>query len=112
MNGKGLFSCGNERGNVYVSQRPSADFHINDPIKIGCYVIADNVKDSDLTNRGFTFQNDLTEASISQCKRRAEDLGSSYFLVSAPPDKDKPKNRGGAGYIPDRGNRVLRAYLH
>jgi len=94
VNGKGLFSCGNERGNVYVSQRPSADFHVKDPIQIGCYVIADNVKDSDLTNRGFTFQNDLTEASISQCKRRAEDLGSSYFLVSAP-QPGKPNNRGG-----------------
>ena len=94
LNGAGLFSCGNERGNVYVSQRPSADFHINDPIKIGCYVIADNVKDSDLMNRGFTFQDDLSEASISQCKRRAEDLGSSYFLVSAP-QPGKPNNRGG-----------------
>ena len=94
VRGMGLFSCGNERGNVYVSQRPSADFNVKDPIKIGCYVIADNVKDSDLTNRGFTFQDDLTEASISQCKRRAEDLGSSYFLVSAP-QPGKPNNRGG-----------------
>jgi hypothetical protein len=94
VNGKGLFSCGNERGNVYVSQRPSADFNVTDPIKMGCYVIANNVKDSDITNRGFIFQDDLTEASISQCKRRAEDLGSSYFLVSAP-QFGKPNNRGG-----------------
>jgi len=94
VNGKGLFSCGNERGNVYVAQRPSADFNVEDPIKMGCYVIADNVKDIDITNRGFTFQDDLTEASISQCKRRAEDLGSSYFLVSAP-QPGKPNNRGG-----------------
>ena len=94
VNGMGLFSCGNERGNVYVSQRPSADFHVKDPIKMGCYVIADNIKDIDITNRGFTFQDDLTEASISQCKRRAEDLGSSYFLVSAP-QPGKPNNRGG-----------------
>jgi hypothetical protein len=99
MNGKGLFSCGNERGNVYVSQRPSADFNISTEgdagaIQMGCYVIADNVKDRDLTNRGFTFQDDLSEASISQCKRRAEDLGSSYFLVSAP-QPGKPNNRGG-----------------
>ena len=65
VNGKGLFSCGNERGNVYVSQRPSADFRVDDPIKMGCYVIANNVKDSDITNRGFIFQDDLTEASIS-----------------------------------------------
>lgn len=95
---KGLFSCGNERGNVYVSERPSADFQFPesgvDTIKMGCYVISDNVTDSDLTNRGFTFQEDLSEASISQCKRRAEDLGSAYFLISAP-EKDKPNNRGG-----------------
>jgi hypothetical protein len=99
VNGKGLFSCGNERTNVYVSQRPSADFQFPgqdgvDTIQMGCYVIADNVKDSDIKNRGFTFQDDLTEASISQCKRRAEDLGSSYFLVSAP-QPGKPNNRGG-----------------
>ena len=94
VNGMGLFSCGNERGNVYVAQRPSADFNVKDPIQMGCYVIADNVKDVDMKNRGFTFQDDLTEASISQCKRRAEDLGSSYFLVSAP-QPGKPNNRGG-----------------
>lgn len=100
VRGMGLFSCDNERGNVYVSQRPSADFKITTGnatgvVKMGCYVITDNVKYSDLPNHGFTFQTDLTEASISQCKRRAEDLGSSYFLVSAPPDENKPKNRGG-----------------
>ena len=98
LGGKGLFSCGNERGNVFVKERPSADFQFPgsgvDTIQMGCYVLGDNVTDSDLTNRGFTFQNDLFEASISQCKRRAEDLGSSYFLVSAP-EKDKPNNRGG-----------------
>ena len=96
--GRGMFSCGNERGNVYVKERPSADFQFTgsgvDTIQMGCYVLGDNVKDSDLANRGFTFQDDLSEASISQCKRRAEDLGSSYFLVSAP-EKDKPNNRGG-----------------
>ena len=95
---KGLFSCGNERGNVYVSERPSADFQFPgsgvDTIQMGCYVIGDDVTDSHLTNRGFTFQHDLYEASISQCKRRAEDLGSTYFLISAP-EKDKPNNRGG-----------------
>ena len=95
VNGMGMFSCGNERGNVYVSQRPSADFHVKDPpVPMGCYVIADNMDDVDMKNRGFTFQDDLTEASISQCKRRAEDLGSSYFLVSAP-QPGKPNNRGG-----------------
>jgi hypothetical protein len=96
--GRGLFSCGNERGNVFVKERPSADFQFPgsgvDTIQMGCYVIADKVTDSDLTNRGFTFQDDLSEASISQCKRRAEDLGSSYFLVGAP-EPGKPNNRGG-----------------
>lgn len=98
LNRKGLFSCGNERGNVYVSERPSADFQFPgsgvDTIQMGCYVIADKVTDSDLANRGFTFQDDLHEATISKCKRRAEDLGSSYFLISAP-EKDKPNNQGG-----------------
>lgn len=94
VNEKGIFSCGNERSNVYVSERPSADFHISDPIQRGCYVIADNVEERDIKNRGFIFQEDMTEVSISQCKRRAEDLGSSYFLVSAP-KPGKPNNRGG-----------------
>jgi len=92
--GRGLFSCANERGNVYVKERPSADFNMNDKIKMGCYVLGDNVEDKDLTDRGFTFQHDLSEASISQCKRRAEDLGSSYFLVGAP-EPGNPNNRGG-----------------
>jgi len=98
VGGKGLFSCGNERGNVYVGERPSADFQFPaggvDTIQMGCYVISDNVTDSDLTNRGFTFQDDLNEASISQCKRRTEDLGSSYFFISGP-EKNKPNNKGG-----------------
>jgi hypothetical protein len=97
VGGKGLFSCGNERGNVYVAERPSADFQFPgsgvDTIQIGCYVLGDNVTDSVLANRGFTYQEDLNEASISQCKRRAEDLGSSYFLISAT-ERDKPNNSG------------------
>jgi hypothetical protein len=98
---RGLFSCGNERGNVYVGERPTADFDLNDPyIKVGCYLIPDGITDSDLKNRQFTFQQDLREASISQCKRRAEDLGSSCFFISAPDadidaDINKPKNKGG-----------------
>lgn len=95
---KGLFSCGNERGNVIVTERPSADFQFPssnvDTLEMGCYVMADNVGDAELTNRGFKFQEDLREASISQCKRRTEDLGRTYFLLSAP-DKGKPNNRGG-----------------
>lgn len=98
VGGKGLFSCGNESGNVYVTERPSADFQFPasgvDTIQIGCYVLGDNVTDSDLKNRGFIYQMDLNEASISQCKRRAEDLGSSYFLVGAPQTKSAPNNRG------------------
>jgi hypothetical protein len=94
---RGLFSCGNERGNVYVGERPTADFDLNDSyIKVGCYLIPDGITDSDLKNRQFTFQADLSEASISQCKRRAEDLGSSCFFISAPDtDIDKPSNKGG-----------------
>jgi hypothetical protein len=116
VRGMGLFSCDNERGNVYVGQRPSADFKITTDgevgaVQMGCYVIADKVKDSDLTNRGFTFQTDLTEASISQCKRRAEDLGSSYFLVSSPPDENKPKNRGGCWIYTGSGNPNINGIL-
>ena len=111
VNGMGMFSCGNERGNVYVSQRPSADFHVKDPpVPMGCYVIADNIKDIDITNRGFTFQDDLTEASISQCKRRAEDLGSSYFLVSAP-QPGKPNNRGGCWIYTGSGEPNIKGML-
>jgi hypothetical protein len=110
VNGMGLFSCGNERGNVYVTQRPSADFRLDDPIVMGCYVIGDDVTDSEITNRGFTFQNDLTEASISQCKRRAEDLGSSYFLVSAP-QPGKPNNRGGCWIYTGEGEPNIKGIL-
>ncbi len=99
VGGRGLFSCGNEGGNVYVTERPSADFQFPgsgvDTIKIGCYVLDDKVNDNDLINRGFIYQLDLNEASISQCKRRAEDLGSSYFLVSAPETTSASNNRGG-----------------
>jgi hypothetical protein len=87
--GKGLFSCDNERGNVFVSQRPSADFQISnsdDTIKNGCY-IAKKVPD------GFTRQTDLGDASISQCKRRAEDLGSSHFFLSPSENNNQP-NQG------------------
>lgn len=91
------FSCGNERGNVIVTERPSADFRFDsEGITIGCYEVNNNVTDSQITNRGFTFQEDLTEASISQCKRRAEDLGSSYFLLSSPQSGGgKETHRGG-----------------
>ena len=104
---RGLFSCGNERGNVYVGERPTADFQLDDPdIKVGCYVIPDDITDSDLKNRQFTFQDDLSEASISQCKRRAEDLGSAYFLISAP-EPGKPNNKGGCWVYTGNGKPYL-----
>ena len=97
-NRTGLFSCGNESKNIIVSQRPSADFQFTnqgvDTHEMGCYTIPSNVSDRDFQNRGFTFQEDLFEASISQCKRRAEDLGSSYFMISGG-EKGAPSNRGG-----------------
>lgn len=97
-NRDGLYSCGNESKNIFVSQRPSADFQFTgqgvDTLEIGCYSIPGHIYDRDFENRGFTFQDDLFEASISQCKRRAEDLGSSYFMISGA-EPGKPANRGG-----------------
>lgn len=111
VQGKGLFSCGNESGNVYVTERPSADFYLNDPdIKMGCYVLADNVTEDNLTNRGFTFQEDLHEASISQCKRRAEDLGSSYFMISAL-NQDRPNDKGGCWVYTSKNNLNIKGLL-
>jgi hypothetical protein len=111
VQGKGLFSCGNEGGNVYVTERPSADFYLNDPdITMGCYVLADKVTDDDLTDRGFTFQPDLHEASISQCKRRAEDLGSSYFMISAL-NKNRPNNKGGCWVYTSRDKLNIKGLL-
>ena len=93
----GLFSCGNESSNIFVTQRPSADFEFKgtnpDTLEMGCYVISKNISDADIVNRGFTFQEDLFESSIAQCKRRAEDLGKSYFMIAGP-DPGKPANRG------------------
>jgi len=97
-NRSGLFSCNNENKNIFVTQKPSADFQFTnqgvDTHQIGCYTIPNNVYEKDFENRGFQFQEDLFEATISQCKRRAEDLGSSYFFITAP-EKGSPPNRGG-----------------
>jgi hypothetical protein len=99
-NRSGIFSCNNENKNIFVTEKPSADFQFKnqgvDTLEIGCYTIPNNLwnPEKDFENRGFTFQEDLFEASISQCKRRAEDLGSSYFMISAP-EKGAPANRGG-----------------
>lgn len=87
---KGLFSCGNERGNVYVSERPSADFNTSSTLKNGCYIVKHDSKGGSV---GFTPQNDLGDASISQCKRRAEDLGSSHFFL-APSENQNQPNQG------------------
>lgn len=109
---RGLFSCGNERGNVYVGERPTADFDLNNSyIKVGCYLIPDGITDSHLKNRQFTFQEDLSEASISQCKRRAEDLGSSCFFISAPDTVDKPSNKGGCWIYTGHGQPYLDGIL-
>jgi hypothetical protein len=107
----GLFSCGNERTNVFVKDRPSADFDTS--IKTnrqGCYIVNDNAKESTFKDRGFVFQEDMANASISQCKRRAEDLGSSYFLVSAP-EPGGPDNRGGCWIYTGAGEPNLNGLL-
>ena len=107
----GLFSCDNERKNVFVKERPAADFDMS--IKTnrqGCYIVNDNVKESTFKDRGFTFQSDMMNVSISQCKRRAEDLGSSYFLVSAP-DGGQPANRGGCWIYTGSGEPNLNGLL-
>ena len=107
----GLFSCGNERANVFVKERPSADFDTS--IKTnrqGCYIVDDKATDRTFNDRGFVFQDDLANASISQCKRRAEDLGSSYFLVSAA-ESSGPENRGGCWIYTGSGEPNLNGLL-
>jgi len=95
VNPNGMFSCGNESTNVFVKERPSADFDTSAKTnRQGCYVVDEGVKDSTFKERGFEFQADLANVSISQCKRRAEDLGASYFLIS-PPESGQPANKGG-----------------
>jgi hypothetical protein len=107
----GLFSCDNERKNVFVKERPSADFDIsNKTNRQGCYIVNENARPSTFTERGFIFQNDLTNVSISQCKRRAEDLGSSYFLVSAP-NSGQPADRGGCWIYTGSGEPNLNGLL-
>ena len=107
----GLFSCGNERTNVFVKDRPSADFDTS--IKTnrqGCYIVNDKATDQTFKDRGFVFQADLANVSISQCKRRAEDLGSSYFLVSDP-ESSGPENRGGCWIYTGSGEPSLNGLL-
>jgi hypothetical protein len=107
----GLFSCGNERTNVFVKDRPSADFDTS--IKTnrqGCYIVDDKATDRTFKDRGFVFQEDMANASISQCKRRAEDLGSSYFLISAP-ESSGPENRGGCWIYTGTGEPNLNGLL-
>ena len=86
-NKNGYYSCGSEGMNVYVNERPSAAFEMQEngnSAKNGCYIFDDSINDSELRHRGFLLQTDLTNASIAQCKRRAEDMGKSLFLLTPP----------------------------
>lgn len=86
-NRNGYYSCGSEGMNVYVNERPSVPFEMQEngnSAKNGCYIFDDSINDSELRNRGFLLQTDLTNASIAQCKRRAEDMGKSLFLLTPP----------------------------
>ena len=97
---KGLFSCGNERGIVYVTERPSADFDMSNTTKNGCYTIRYDSKGGSFD---FTEQRDLKNASISQCKRRAEDMNSSHFLI-APSENENQPNQGACWVYTGNGN--------
>ena len=88
----GLFSCGNESKNVAVKERPAADFDFeSNPYKQGCFV----VKPGKLKS-GFSRQEDLGKTSISKCKRRAEDLGRSFFFMA---DNDEVRKNTADCYI-------------
>lgn len=80
----GLFSCGNESKNIAVKERPAADFDFeSNPYKQGCFVVKPGKSISaDLVKSGFSRQEDLGKTSISKCKRRAEDLGRSFFFMA------------------------------
>jgi hypothetical protein len=97
---KGRFSCGNERGNVYVTERPSADFDTSNATKNGCYTVRTDSKGGSFD---FKEQRDLGDASISQCKRRAEDMGSSHFLIAPSVNQNQP-NQGACLVYTGNGN--------
>ena len=97
---KGLFSCGNERGNVYVTERPSADFDMSNTTKSGCYTVRYDSKGGSFD---FSEQRDLGDASISQCKRRAEDMGSSHFIIAPSKNQNQP-NQGECWVYTGNGN--------
>jgi hypothetical protein len=97
---KGMFSCGNERGIVYVTERPSADFDMSNTTKSGCYTVRYSNKGGSFD---FTEQRDLGDASISQCKRRAEDMGSSHFLIAPSVNQNQP-NQGACLVYTGNGN--------
>lgn len=99
-NRKGLFSCGNERGNVYVTERPSADFDMSNTAKNGCYTVRTDPKGSSFD---FMEQPDLGDGTISQCKRRAEDMGSSHFLIAPSVNQNQP-NQGTCYVYTGNGN--------
>lgn len=97
---KGLFSCGNERGNVYVTERPSADFDMSNTAKNGCYTVRQSSKGGSFD---FMEQPDLGDGTISQCKRRAEDMGSSHFLIAPSVNQNQP-NQGTCYVYTGNGN--------
>ena len=97
---KGRFSCGNERGNVYVTERPSADFDMSNATKSGCYTVRYSSKGGSFD---FSEQRDLGDASISQCKRRAEDMGSSHFIIAPSKNQNQP-NQGECWVYAGNGN--------
>lgn len=99
-NRKGLFSCGNERGNVYVTERPSADFDMSNTAKNGCYTVRTDPKGSSFD---FMEQPDLGDGTISQCKRRAEDMGSSHFFIAPSVNQNQP-NQGTCYVYTGNGN--------
>jgi hypothetical protein len=83
----GLFSCGNESTNVAVKERPAADFDFDpangNQYKQGCFVLKPGKTiDKDILTNGFKKQEDLGKTSISKCKRRAEDLGRTFFFMA------------------------------
>ena len=92
----GLFSCGSETKNIAVKERPSADFDFEEnndnPYKQGCFVLKSGKSiTDDLAKNSFKLQDDLGKTSISECKRRTEDLGRSFFFMAD--NSDETKNR-------------------
>ena len=101
-NSSGLFSCGNERTNIFVKERPSADFETGNGLN-NCYELQSGKTANDIIQIGFKKQEDLGKTNIPKCKRRAEDLGRSFFIMSQI-DNNRDENRPELGdcYIYER----------